>query len=40
MQIADALIGATAASYGVPLLTGSDKHYKVVKEIAIKKFHP
>ncbi len=31
MQIADAFIGATAAAYGVPLLTGNDKHYKVVK---------
>lgn len=40
MQIADALIGATAASYGIQLLTGSDKHYKVVKEIALKKFRP
>ncbi len=40
MQIADALIGATAAAYGVPLLTGNDKHYKVVKEIDLKKFRP
>lgn len=40
MQIADALIGATAASYGMPLLTGNDKHYKVVKEVALKKFRP
>jgi hypothetical protein len=40
MRIADALIGATAASYGMPLLTGNDKHYKVVKEIALKKFRP
>jgi len=40
MQIADALIGATAASYGVPLVTGNDKHYKVVKEIALTKFRP
>ena len=40
MQIADALIGATAASYGVPLSTGNDKYYKVVKEIALKKFRP
>jgi len=40
MQIADALIGATAASYGLPLLTGNDKHYKVVKEISLKKFRP
>jgi predicted nucleic acid-binding protein len=40
MQIADALIGATAVSYGMPLLTGNDKHYKVVKEIPLKKFRP
>lgn len=40
MLIADALIGATAASYGMPLLTGNDKHYKIVKEIALKKFRP
>ncbi len=38
MQIADAFIGATAAAYGVPLLTGNDKHYKVVKEIDLKIF--
>ena len=40
MQIADALIGATAAGYGVRLLTGNDKHYKVIKEIALKKIRP
>ena len=40
MQIADAFIGATAAAYGVPLLTGNDKHYKVVKEIDLKIFRP
>ena len=40
MQLADALIGATAVSYDVPLLTGNDKHYKIVKEIRISKFQP
>ena len=40
MQIADALIGATAVAYGIPLLTGNDKHYKVLKEISFKKFRP
>ena len=40
MQIADALIGATAALYGVPLLTSNDKHYKIVKEIDSKNFRP
>ena len=40
MQIADALIGATAVAYGYPLLTGNDKHYKVIKEISLNKFRP
>ena len=38
MQIADALIGATAIAYGFPILTGNDKHYKVMKVLEIKKF--
>ena len=38
MQLADALIGATAVSHGIPLLTGNDKHYKIVKEIKLLKF--
>ena len=40
LQLADALIGATAISYGVPILTGNDKHYKILKDIQIKKFRP
>ncbi len=40
MQIADALIGATAIAYGFPILTGNDKHYKVIKDLEIKKFVP
>ncbi|MBI5142009.1 MAG: type II toxin-antitoxin system VapC family toxin [Nitrospirae bacterium] len=40
MQLADALIGATAISYGLPILTGNDRHYRVVKDIQIKKFTP
>ena len=40
IQLADALIGSTAIAYGLPLLTGNDKHYKVMKEIQIKKFRP
>lgn len=40
MQLADALIGATAVAYGLPLLTGNDKHYKIMKGIQIKKFRP
>ncbi|MDA3902170.1 MAG: type II toxin-antitoxin system VapC family toxin [Desulfuromusa sp.] len=40
MQLADALIGATAIAYGSPVLTGNDKHYKVLKDLEIKRFRP
>jgi len=40
LQLADALIAATAVSNGLPIMTGNDKHYKVIKEIQIKKFRP
>ena len=39
IQLADALIGATAVIYGLPLLTSNTKHYKRIKNIIIKKFH-
>ena len=38
MEIADALIGSTAVAHGLPLLTGNDKHYKIMKGVQIKKF--
>jgi len=40
IQLADALIGATAIAYGQTILTGNDKHYKILKDIQIKKFRP
>ena len=40
MQLADALIGATAITYGTPILTGNDKHYNLLKDLQIKKFRP
>ncbi|NOX32362.1 MAG: type II toxin-antitoxin system VapC family toxin [Deltaproteobacteria bacterium] len=40
MQLADALIGATAVTYGIPILTANDKHYKILKDLKIKKFRP
>lgn len=40
IQLADALIGATAIAYGLPLLTGNDKHYRIMKDIQIKRFRP
>ena len=40
IQLADALIGATAVINGLSLLTSNTKHYKKIKNIIIKKFHP
>jgi predicted nucleic acid-binding protein len=40
LQLADALIASTAITNGLPLLTGNDKHYKVIKELSIAKFRP
>jgi predicted nucleic acid-binding protein len=40
VELADALIGATAVSHSLSLLTGNDKHYKIVKEIKLSKFRP
>jgi predicted nucleic acid-binding protein len=40
IQLADALIGATAIVYGFPILTANDRHYRVMKDIQIKKFRP
>jgi predicted nucleic acid-binding protein len=38
MQLADALIGSTAVAHGLPLLAGNDKHYKIMKDVQIKRF--
>lgn len=40
VQLADALIAATAAAHGLPILTGNNKHYTVMKNIEVKKFRP
>lgn len=40
IQLADALIGSTAITYGLPLLTGNDKHYKIMKGLQLEKFIP
>lgn len=40
LQLADALVGATAISHGLPLVTGNDKHYKMMKGIQLKRFRP
>jgi len=40
VQSADALIGATAHVFALPILTGNDKHYKVMKGLELMKFRP
>ncbi len=40
LRLADALIGTTAITCGIPILTANDKHYKVLKDLQIKKFKP
>ena len=38
--LADALIGATAISNGIKLLTSNIKHYKILKNIELEVFKP
>lgn len=40
LGLADALICATALVNGLPILTGNDKHYKMINELEIIKFRP
>ncbi len=40
LALADALIGATAITCGLPVLTANDKHYRILKDLKIKKFRP
>lgn len=40
IQLADALIGATAISHGLPLFTGNDKHYTILKDLRVEMFRP
>ncbi|WP_446008254.1 PIN domain-containing protein [Candidatus Electrothrix sp.] len=38
IELADALIGASAVIRQLPLITGNDKHYKHLSDIEIQKF--
>jgi len=38
LELADALISATAIVYGLTLSTCNDKHYKVIKELELLRF--
>jgi predicted nucleic acid-binding protein len=40
LEIVDALIASTALVNGLTILTGNDKHYRIIKELRVKKFNP
>ena len=40
MELADSMIASTCTNYGLDLITGNDKHYKVVKGLNIEVFRP
>ncbi len=38
LRLADALIGATATINGLQLLTGNEKHYRILPDLVVQKF--
>ena len=40
LRLADALVAATAVEYGIPLLSGNARHYKVIKDVRLERFSP
>jgi len=40
LALADALIATTALVNGLTMITGNDKHFKVIKELDLKRFTP
>ena len=40
LQLADALVATTALVNGLTIITGNDKHFKIIKELEIKHFRP
>ena len=40
LSMADAMIAATAIEANQSLVTGNDKHYKLIKELELVRFRP
>ncbi len=40
LQLADALLATTSLVNGLTMITGNDKHFKIIKELDIKRFRP
>lgn len=40
LDLADALVAASAVEENEPLLTGNDKHYKLIKDLQLVRFRP
>ena len=40
LQLADALIAATALERGLDLVTGNDRHYRAIDGLGIRRFRP
>ena len=40
LELADALVAITSLVNGLTMITGNDKHFKIINELEIKRFRP